>query len=84
MGSKPLERRHSATRSCSRAVRTPREQSRDVCTVVHVVILEVACHAGGRGFESRRSRLSKCLQIGTISCQLDAEILSVAQSWPVV
>jgi hypothetical protein len=23
-----------------------------------------ACHAGGRGFESRRSRFSKCLQIG--------------------
>jgi hypothetical protein len=22
-----------------------------------------ACHAGGRGFESRRSRLSKCLQM---------------------
>ncbi len=26
------------------------------------------CHAGGRGFESRRSRLLKCLQIGTCSC----------------
>jgi hypothetical protein len=25
--------------------------------------LELACHAGGRGFESRRSRFSKCLQI---------------------
>ena len=24
------------------------------------------CHAGGRGFESRRSRLLKCLQIGSI------------------
>jgi hypothetical protein len=24
-----------------------------------------ACHAGGRGFESRRSRLSKCLLTGT-------------------
>src|SRR5215212_5000864 len=27
-----------------------------------VVTLEVACHAGGRGFEPRRSRLSVCLQ----------------------
>jgi hypothetical protein len=25
-----------------------------------------ACHAGGRGFESRRSRLSKCLQTATL------------------
>ena len=24
--------------------------------VVHLATLEVACHAGGRGFESRRSR----------------------------
>jgi hypothetical protein len=27
-----------------------------------VAFVEHACHAGGRGFESRRSRLSKCLQ----------------------
>jgi len=27
-----------------------------------------ACHAGGRGFESRRSRLLKCLQTGTSCC----------------
>jgi hypothetical protein len=31
--------------------------------------LEVACHAGGRGFESRRSRRLKCLQISTSCCQ---------------
>jgi len=30
-----------------------------------VAILEVACHAGGRGFESRRSRLSKTLLTGS-------------------
>ncbi len=28
-----------------------------------------ACHAGGRGFESRRSRRLKCLQISTLCCQ---------------
>jgi hypothetical protein len=32
-------------------------QSEDpVLSVVHLATLEVACHAGGRGFESRRSR----------------------------
>ena len=28
-----------------------------------IVLPDSACHAGGRGFESGRSRLSKCLQI---------------------
>src|SRR5439155_16188193 len=39
-----------------------------------------ACHAGGRGFESRRSRLSKCLQINRLRCLLRRDS-SVA--WPV-
>ncbi len=29
-----------------------------------------ACHAGGCGFESRRCRVSKCLQKGTLCCRL--------------
>jgi hypothetical protein len=33
-----------------------------------VASLEHACHAGGRGFESRRSRLSKCLHLGRLCC----------------
>jgi len=33
----------------------PHEYGDVTSTVVHVAILEVACHAGGRGFESRRS-----------------------------
>jgi hypothetical protein len=32
-----------------------------------------ACHAGGRGFESRRSRFLKCLQIGTLRCPIRIE-----------
>jgi len=39
-----------------------------------------ACHAGGRGFESRRSRFSKCLQIGTSCCLFGRSNCSVAQS----
>jgi hypothetical protein len=35
----------------------PHEQCRRMAIVVHIVTAEVACHAGGRGFESRRSRL---------------------------
>jgi hypothetical protein len=33
-----------------------------------VVMSDSACHAGGRGLESRRSRLSECLQMGTLRC----------------
>ena len=32
--------------------------------VAHVALAELACHAGGRGFESRRSRSENPLQIG--------------------
>jgi len=31
-----------------------------VSSVVQLATLEAACYAGGRGFESRRSRLSVC------------------------
>ena len=39
-----------------------------------------ACHAGGRGFESRRSRFSKCLQIGISVVCSDGAVGLVAQS----
>ena len=35
----------------------PHEQCRRMAIVVHIVTAEVACHAGGRGFESGCSRL---------------------------
>jgi hypothetical protein len=40
--------------------------------VADVVIAGSACHAGGRGFEARRSRLLKCLQIGICVAGSDA------------
>jgi hypothetical protein len=43
-----------------------------------VVTREVACHAGGRGFESRRSRLAKDLQISRSSGELDARTVEEA------
>ncbi len=42
------------------------------------------CHAGGRGFESRRSRLLKCLQVGFYVACLDTSIPAVAQTCPSV
>ena len=39
-----------------------------------------ACHAGGRGFESRRSRLPKCLQMSD-SCCRHRRVFSL--SWPI-
>ncbi len=33
-------------------------------TVAHVATLELVCHAGGRGFESRRSRLRSPCKYG--------------------
>ncbi len=33
-----------------------------------VVVPDSACHAGGRGFASRRFRLSKCLHLGRLCC----------------
>jgi len=39
-----------------KATEEPDEQCARVCSVVHVATAEVVCHAGGRGFESRRSR----------------------------
>ena len=38
------------------------------------------CHAGGRGFESRRSRLPKCLQMSD-SCCRHRRVFSL--SWPI-
>jgi hypothetical protein len=36
--------------------------------VVHLAILELACHAGGRGFESRRSRKNPCKSAYCVVC----------------
>jgi len=38
-----------------------------VAPVVHLATLELACHAGGRGFESRRSRLGSTCKVGAHS-----------------
>jgi class 3 adenylate cyclase/tetratricopeptide (TPR) repeat protein len=50
-----------------------------------VVVPDSACHAGGRGFEFRRSRFLKRLQMGSLVLSAQAQPgLLVAQSWPVV
>jgi hypothetical protein len=48
----------------------PYEQSDLGRSVVHPVALELACHGGGRGFESRRFRVfsTNYLQIGMLCC----------------
>jgi hypothetical protein len=44
-----------------------------------------ACHAGGRGFESRRSRLSKCLQNGRVTLSAQARLSAPwPNPWPTV
>jgi hypothetical protein len=40
-----------------------------------------ACHAGGRGFESRRSRSTKPLQTSTLSCLLRRDKPSLKESF---
>jgi hypothetical protein len=42
-----------------------------------------ACHAGGRGFESRRSPLSKCLERGAICCPVRRYGGARGHSWPI-
>jgi len=41
------------------------KQSDPVPSVVHLATVELACHAGGRGFESRRSRSETRWKQGT-------------------
>jgi hypothetical protein len=56
MGSKRLEPRRVAMRIDSEDAEEPHEQCARVSIVVHLATAEVVCHAGGREFESRRSR----------------------------
>jgi hypothetical protein len=57
MGSKRLEPlRNSHLELTRRPPNNRMNSAARVCIVVHVATAEVVCHAGGRGFESRRSR----------------------------
>jgi hypothetical protein len=56
-GSKRHGAAYPATREPPPRAEEPHEQSSASPIVVYLATLEVACHAGGRGFESRRSRL---------------------------
>jgi hypothetical protein len=56
-GSKRLKPFRSSTiEATHRRAKGPHEQIDFVPFVVHLATLEVVCHAGGCGFESRRSR----------------------------
>ena len=67
-----FSRRHRRGRTSASSIETstkePHEQCARVCIVVHAATAEVVCHAGGRGFESRRSRSLIDLQIGLSRC----------------
>ena len=68
-GSKRLNGLRLTTRNrIAKRPRTPINRAITRPSSPTVETLEVACHAGGRGFESRRSRCLKCLQIGELCC----------------
>jgi hypothetical protein len=62
------------------ALKVPANEAVPRRSSLHVVVPDSACHAGGRGFESRRSRLPKCLQHGICVVSVDAPRRLMAQS----